>query len=237
MMDREYSMQDTEFTIPSPLLESRGTRHEPRVIYFYVLSSVFCILCSMFCLLSFAGCQNADKNPSLVKQIEQLTQEKTQLQSQVEQSKLENEQLRKRIQVLAVLPEGASLENLYRLEKIKIGRYTGFYDKDKDGKKEKLIVYIQPIDEEGDKIKATGAVNVQLWNLNKTDGEALLGEWDMEPNELKKLWFATLITINYRLVFDVPDTITSLKEPLTVKVTFTDYVGGRVFEEQIVIKP
>jgi len=184
-----------------------------------------------------AGCQNADKNPSLVKQIEQLTQDKMQLQSQVEQSKSESEQLRKRIQVLSALPEGANLENLYRLERVNIGRYTGFYDKDKDGKKEKLIVYIQPIDEEGDKIKATGAVDVQLWDLNKTDGEALMGEWHVEPGELKKLWYATLITINYRLVFDVADTITSIKEPLTVKVMFTDYVSGKVFKEQKVIKP
>ncbi|GAH67953.1 unnamed protein product, partial [marine sediment metagenome] len=55
--------------------------------------------------------------------------------------------------------------------------------------------------------------------------------------ELKKLWFATLITINYRLTFDVADKITGDEEALTVKVTFTDYLTGKVFTEQKVIKP
>jgi len=81
-----------------------------------------------------------------------------------------------------------------------------------------------------------GAVDVQLWDLNKTDSEALLDEWRVEPEELKKLWFATMITINYRLTFDVADKIESMEEPLTVKVTFTDYLTGKVFKEQKVIK-
>jgi len=78
---------------------------------------------------------------------------------------------------------------------------------------------------------------VQLWDLNRQDGQALLGQWHIEPNELKKLWFATLITINYRLTFDVADKIEDAEGPLTVKVAFTDYLSGRVFNEQRVIKP
>jgi len=79
-------------------------------------------------------------------------------------------------------------------------------------------------------------VDVQLWDLNKTNGQALLGQWKVEPDELKKLWFATLVTINYRLTFDVTDIVESLEEQLTVKVTFTDYMTGKVFKEQKVIK-
>jgi len=184
-----------------------------------------------------AGCVNGNKTSPLVEQIQQLKQEKTQLQKQFEQSRAENEQLKKQVHVLSALPEQVKGENLYRLQKIEITRYTNLYDKDKDGKKEKLIVYIQPIDEDGDIIKATGAVDVQLWDLNKEDGEALLGQWSVEPEQLKKLWFATLITINYRLTFDVADKIDDFEEPLTVKVTFTDYLTGKVFEEQKVIKP
>ena len=51
------------------------------------------------------------------------------------------------------------------------------------------------------------------------------------------MWFATLITINYRLVFDVPETVENLDVPLTVKVTFTDYLTGKIFKAQKVIKP
>jgi cell division protein FtsB len=222
------------------LSEVRGQKSEVRGQKSEIchLFSVLCLLFSVFCLYFIAGCENANsiKTP-LVEQIGNLTEQKTQLENQLEQTRAENKQLKKQMHVLSGLPEQVKGENLYRLEKIEIGRYTGFFDKDKDGEKEKLIVYIQPIDEEGDIVKAGGTVDVQLWDLNKEEGQALLGQWHVEPGELKKLWFATLITINYRLTFDIADKVKSFDEPLTVKVTFTDYLSGKVFKEQKVIKP
>jgi len=219
------------------LSEVRGQKSEVRCQKPEV--RFFCFLSSVLCFLSFAaGCENANsiKTP-LVEQIGNLTEQKTQLENQLEQTRAENKQLKKQMHVLSGLPEQVKGENLYRLGKIVIGGYTGFFDKDKDGEKEKLIVYIQPIDEEGDIVKATGAVDVQLWDLNKEEGQALLGQWRVKPGELKKLWFSTLITINYRLTFDIADKVKSFDEPLTVKVTFTDYLSGKVLKEQKVIKP
>lgn len=184
-----------------------------------------------------AGCDSADRPDPLKEQINSLKQEKTQLTRQIKQSGLENKKLKKQIQVLSGLPADAKLENFYNLQRVKISGFTDFYDKDKDGRKEKLIVYIQPIDQDGDVVKAIGSVEVQLWNLNQPNGQALLGQWRVEPDELRKLWFATLITINYRLTFDVADKIEKLEEPLTVKLTFTDHLSGKVFKEQKVIKP
>jgi len=184
-----------------------------------------------------AGCDSADRPDLLKEQINSLKQEKTQLTRQIKQSGLENEKLKKQIQVLSGLPADAKLKNFYNLQRVKITGYTDFYDKDKDGLKEKLIVYIQPIDQDGDVVKAAGSVDVQLWNLNRPDGNALLGQWRVEPDELRKLWFATLITINYRLTFDVADKIEKLEGPLTVKLTFTDHLSGKVFKEQKVIEP
>ena len=121
------------------------------------------------CLLAItAGCESTNSKIPLAKQIQTLRKEKTQLTRQIEQARAENEQLRKQIQVLADLPPEVKLENLYRLQKIKITRYTNLYDKNKDGRKETLIVYIQPIDENGDIIKAVGAVDVRLWDLTTT---------------------------------------------------------------------
>ncbi len=191
------------------------------------------------CLLTFLpGCANAGSRRALLtKKINTLRQEKTELTYQIKQVKTENKQLKKQLHVLSGLPAEVKLESLYDLQRIKISKYTNLYDKDKDAQYETLIVYIQPIDEEGDVVKATGAVDVQLWNLNKKDGQALLGQWHVGPNELKKLWFATIITINYRLTFEIADKVESFEEPLTVKVTFTDYLAGKVFKEQRVIKP
>ncbi|MHC4061549.1 MAG: coiled-coil domain-containing protein [Planctomycetota bacterium] len=188
-------------------------------------------------LILAAGCENNSIGPTDEDQISALRQEKAELTRRLEQAETETDQLEKRIQVLSGLPRQGRPENIYSLKSIRITRYTNFYDKDKDGKKEKLIVYIKPIDDHGDIIKAAGAVDVQLWDLNKESGEALLGKWNVKPEELKKLWFATLLTINYRLTFDIADKVDKFDKPLTVKVVFTDYLSGRVFEEQKVIKP
>jgi hypothetical protein len=189
------------------------------------------------CILICAGCgQGGSKDAPLVRQIEQLTSDKAKLTGQIEQHRAENQRLRKQIEALSALPKDKK-ENPYTLQGIKLTGYTNFYDKNKDGKKETLIVYLQPIDIDGDVIKAAGTVDIQLWNLNNPSGKALLSKWRVEPGELRKIWYATLITANYRLSFDVGDKVERISEPLTVKVTFVDYLTGQTFEEQKVIKP
>lgn len=214
------------------------TENRRWIFTFYSLSSVVCPLFSAFCLLIFTpGCLEINKEQTnLAEQIDKLKEQNAQLQKQVEQVKDENEELKGQVQVLSGVPEQVKGENLYHLKKIKIGRYTNLYDKDKDGEKERLIVYIQPIDEDGDIIKAAGYVSVQLWNLSKERDQALLCKGHVEPEELKKLWFSALMT-HYRLEFNVTGKIDEFKDPLTVKVAFTDYLTGKVFKEQKVIKP
>ncbi|MHC4192593.1 MAG: hypothetical protein ACYS8I_00960 [Planctomycetota bacterium] len=193
------------------------------------------------CLLGLVGaCDNGGREDielSLNNQIENLQQQKTELLTQIEQARIENQQLRNQMQVLSKLRAEAKLEELYTLQRIKIHKYTGFYDKDDDGKTEKLIVYVQPIDKQGDIIKVPGSADVELWDLNKEQNEARLGQWHMERDQLKDEWFTTLIKGNYRLVFDITDKVHDFTQPLTVKVTFTDYITGKEFQEQRVIEP
>ena len=227
-------------TKPSPVRNSTsgGYATEGKISngVYAIRYTIYAILTG--CLLAIApGCDSAGSRTSVTKEIVTLRQEKTQLTSQFERFKSENEQLKEHIQVLSGLPPEVNLEKLDRLQRIKISGYTNLYDKDKDGTKEKLVVYLQPIDRDGDIIKAAGAVDVQLWDLNKNNGQALLGQWHLEPAELKKLWFTKFITTSYRLMLDVADKINEYEEPLTVNVTFTDYLTGKVFKEQKVIKP
>lgn len=192
-------------------------------------------LCVLICFV--VGCRNTEEKMSLTLKIEELTLEKARLQEQIEDSQSQNKQLKEQLQTLSGLPEGIRLENMYNVERINLGRLSGFFDKDNDGKRETLIVYVTPYDKEGDGIKATGSMNVQLWNLSQPEGEALVGKWDVPPDELRKVWFKTILAVNYRLTFDISDKVESFDEPLTAKVTFTDYLSGKVFEDQRVIKP
>lgn len=183
------------------------------------------------------GCENSNIKSPLIDEIKALKQEKTQLREQIEASEKEVEQLKEQVHVLSGLPGEEKAENLYNVQIIKVTRYTNLYDKDDDGRYEKLIVYLQAIDEEGDVVKATGSVDVQLWDLDKEGDKALLGKWHVGAGELKKLWFSTIVTTNYRMTYDVSEIISEYKEALTVKVTFTDYVTGKVFKEQKEIRP
>ena len=188
-------------------------------------------------VLIITGCENSKSKSPFIDEINALKQEKTQLREQIAESEKEVEQLKEQVQILSGLPGEEKAKNLYNVQKIKVTRYTNLYDKDDDGRYENLIVYLQPIDEDGDVVKATGSVDVQLWDLNKEADKALLGEWHSGPEKLKKLWFSTIVTINYRMTYDVSEIISEYKESLTVKVTFTDYLTGKVFTEQKKIRP
>jgi cell division protein FtsB len=201
------------------------------------LPSVFCLLFSSLCFLCLAGCNQTNEKAQLLKQVEQLTEENSKLTSRIKQSESENKQLQKRVQVLSDLPDDVKGENVYTIQQIKIGGFTDFYDKNHDGKKETLIVYVQTIDDQGDKIKASGTMDVELWDLDQPESKALLDDWKVGPQELKQLWYATMLTINYRLTFDIINIVDDFDKPYTVKVKFTDYLSGRVFEAQTVIEP
>jgi len=187
------------------------------------------------CLI-FAGCQN-DRTSSKTPDLKSLQQENNLLSNQLNQCNLQAAQLKQQVENLTFIRASVKAQDIYNLQQIKISRFTNFYDEDEDGKKEQLTVYFHPADDCGDSIKAAGYVEVQLWDLSKEGDNALLAVWKKDSNELKKLWFTGLIGPNYRLIFDVKDKIEMFDRPLTLKVTFTDYLTGKTFTEQKVIKP
>jgi hypothetical protein len=189
-------------------------------------------------LTAVTGCGSDDTAIiSMSDQLELTRKDKNKLADQLEQSRANNEQLKKQVKTLSGAREQATFDDIHSIERVEITNYTNLYDKNDDGKMDTLIVYLKPSDVQADIIKAPGEVDVELWNLNKPGAEAQLGKWHVKPDELKKLWFATLVTINYRLTFDITGKIEKYDEPLTVKVTFTDHLSGKTFKEQKAIKP
>ena len=183
-----------------------------------------------------AGCENDNRSP-LREKVKSLTKEKSVLSYELKTVEAEKAELQQQVQVLSGLEPAVKVTSLYNLVGLKIGRFTNVYDRDKDGSEETLLVYIQPIDEQGDIIKAAGTVDVELWDISRESSEAKLGVWHITTDELKKLWLKTLLSVSYRLEFDVSGMVGEFAEPLTVKVTFTDYLAGKVFKEQFIIEP
>jgi outer membrane murein-binding lipoprotein Lpp len=210
---------------------AKAQEHKP-----YVRISLCTYAVCSLALLLFSGCNSGQRTAELKTKIENLSEENTKLTIQVEQAKIENEELKKRVTVLQDLPDDVKGINLYQLENVNIQNYSGLFDENNDGKIDTLIVRIQPIDNDGDIIKASGSVIVELWDLNKPENQARIGNWPVGVEELKKDWNSFLIT-NYNLRFDVSGKIDKFDEPLTIKMNFTDYLSGKVFQAQKVIEP
>lgn len=183
------------------------------------------------------GCRSETGKTELRRQVETLKRQKGELQAQMHKCRAGKERLAQQITVLSGFDPNLKGEAVYDLRRLRIHRYSGLYDKDDDGTKESLIIYIQPIDDTGDVIKAAGILDVQLWDLNKPQAQALLKEWHVECKRLKKVWFNSIMLSSYRLIFDASDFIEKIERPLTLKVIFTDYVSGKRLHDQTVLKP
>jgi hypothetical protein len=186
-------------------------------------------------LVFCGGCGNTEK--SLWQQIKELGSQKSDLELRVEKLQQENQQLSRQVGILQGIDPNERLAVIDTLDKIAITSRSGFYDKDNNGTKETLVVYVETTDSAGDRIKAAGRVEVQLWNLEVKDSQkALVKQWTVEPAQLKQCWSGTLITYYYRFAFPAEDIAAGNTTGLTIKVKFTDYFSGKVFEDQRAIK-
>jgi len=195
---------------------------------FVIVALVFGVAC---------GCQKQEQSQESWDHIKQLGTEKLTLKEQNEKLQSENEDLRKQIKTLSAITPEVRTEVVSVIKKIEIGKRSGLFDKDKDGIKEKLIVYVRPSDETGDTVKVPGSVEVRLWDLNNESSEAMLASWQLGPEDIKKLWASTLMTNYYRLTFDVSEILEGQDQELTVKVRFTDYISGKCLTAQRLLLP
>jgi hypothetical protein len=195
------------------------------------------IITISFLLACLAGCTNNLPNKDSSTDLKKIQAENRKLATELNSAEQESNQLKKQLDTIHDFGRPVTPKDIYDLQEIRITKFTNIYDKDQDGKKETLLVYLQPIDEFGDIIKAVGSVEVQLWDLDKKAANALLGQWQIGPAQLKQMWFATIITVNYRLPFDVTDKVEKYDHSLTVKVKFVDYLTGKSFSDQKIIKP
>lgn len=190
--------------------------------------SCLILLSVVFPLILLAGCEEKQK----------LQADKPILESTVqrENEKLaaENAQLKSQVETLMSIDKQARIDAISIASQIELTNRSGLYDKNDDGKKETLVVYLKTIDDMGDVVKAPGAVTVELWNLNAKPENALMGKWTVEPEKLKKSWSGSLMTNYYKLQFDLSSILTGNEPELTIKAEFTDYISGKILKSQVV---
>ena len=213
----------------------------------------FVSLCLCGCIFLFAGCQEKAKSHKSKgsKPLVGVKSERSEVTLKRENEKLkeQNQQLKEQLETLMGINKPARIEAVSAISSIELTNRCGIYDKSNavrrpqaedsndTGKKKMLMVYLRPIDDMGDVLKAAGAVKIELWNLNAKPAESLLKSWEIEPKDLKKKWSGSLLTSYYKLPFDVNSILTGKEKEITLRVEFTDYLTGKILKEQRVIKP
>jgi hypothetical protein len=165
----------------------------------------------------------------------QLRKEKQALEGKIEDLKLQHDAALARLSAyelqtgaLDTLP-GERLKQMYTVHKIDLGSLTGGGDTDlKSRGDEALKVYLVPMDESGDPIKATGNVTVELFDLSRASDNRI-GRWELEPQQLKETW-RSFFRLN-GFVLTLPWQTPPERAGLAVKVTFRDLLTGRTFEK------
>ena len=119
------------------------------------------------------------------------------------------------------------LEVLFRVEKIKLGRYSGGAELDKNTGDDGIRVYITPQDEAGRTVTAAGSIEVNVFDLADKD-ESLLMSYSFSAIEAKKQWHGGGLANHYNITCPWKDKLPSGDE-VTVRVKFIDYLTGQAF--------
>ena len=159
---------------------------------------------------------------------------------EVERLRTSNEELHKQLvqrdeQILALQNLGDKrLGQLYTVQQITLCSGTGGASTDDKPGDEAVKVNVGPIDQYGSVLKAAGSMKVQVFDLAAPEGKNLLAECNYDPNAAAKNWVSGLFSSYYSFTLPLP------AEPahgeLTVRAQFTEYLTGKTFTTQQVIK-
>lgn len=114
---------------------------------------------------------------------------------------------------------------------IQIDPLTGGSDFDDRPGDDGLTIYLRPIDQHGDAVKAPGTIEVEVLDLAARQHD--VGRYRFEIDQLGELWIAKLMTDHYTLKCPWKGAPPQNSE-LTVRVSFEDYISGRVLTAQTV---
>jgi hypothetical protein len=194
----------------------------------------FAIIAVVVSTAALAGCGSPSKsNIALRKKNAALRDEVASLKAARESDLSAIRRLESNATTVPVLPHDR-VDKLFTTHGLRLGKLTGGWDADvsKPGD-EGIQVFTVPTDQAGDEIKATGTFVIDAFDLSK-GGEVRLGHWEFPTEEASKKWLGN--ALQYGFVFEVPWQTIPTGDEVTIRVTFTDELTGRVFTAQRAVK-
>ncbi|MEE8169627.1 MAG: hypothetical protein V3T70_03685 [Phycisphaerae bacterium] len=151
------------------------------------------------------------------------------------ESEEQSRALRDQVQVLTRLGGPKRYGMLVKLGRIEIDQRSRGYNSDGIPGDDEVRVYVTPVDEDGDVVKADGAVYLQILDLANPPTQQLVAESRWTPETLRALWYGRFGLRHYRFVCGWRDSAPPRHAKLTVRVEFIDVLTGRRHEAQSVV--
>jgi len=131
--------------------------------------------------------------------------------------------------IRAISPD--DLKKTFHPTSVEIASLSGGYNDDGKPGDDGVVVYLRPLDDDGDVLKAAGEIRIQLYDLSASPGSTLIGEYVFPVEDARKLWYGKLMTQHYTLHCPWKHGPPKSTE-LTVRATFVDYLTQRVISTQ-----
>lgn len=152
-------------------------------------------------------------------------------QGRWESARLESEALRSQVADPAargLLPEQTAA--LYAIREVSL-QFVGGLDQDDAAGDDALALFVQPRDQQGDVVKAPGAVTIELHDLALEDDARSLGVWQFDESQATEAWSSGLLASGFR--FELPwQRGRPAHEELTLHVRFRTPDGRQFYKTQ-----
>jgi hypothetical protein len=168
--------------------------------------------------------------------VAQLTREKQTLREEIQRLEHENQQVkselassRQQVGNLSGLGEHRATD-LFAPVSIEIASLSGGTNMDDRPGDDGITVHLKPKDADGQVVKVPGAIAVQLLDNSDLANPRVLAVCEVrEPGEIRTSWMGILGTHHYTIKCPFPrDTPLPQSQKITVNVSFTDFLTGRV---------
>ncbi len=182
-------------------------------------------------ILTASGCGSPNKvNIELRKRIAELESRSAELDRRHTADLATIDALQSRATTVPTLPN-ERVEALFTTHGLRFGKLTGGADLDPERPgDEGLKIFVVPIDDRGDALKAAGGFTVEAFDLSDA-AEPLVGTWTFPAAEAATWWFGQGLLYEYVLTCPWQNRIPAA-DKLTIQVTFTDALTLRQFTEK-----
>lgn len=187
--------------------------------------------------LLLSGCNPvpADKFVAVQKEAQAAREEVSRLENQLADEQKTTRHLQEQLANVRGQDAG-TMDALVTPAKIQLASRSGGYNEDGKAGDDGIILYVQPVDKEGDVIKAAGSIKVTLLDLTRPTTPVVVAPYEFDVANTRKLWHGRFMTNHFTIRCPWPPSGPPAGDEVTARIEFHDLLTGRVLTAQEVFK-